>query len=102
MTRNGAISSIHQRPSGRIHRCRRRTWRVRWEALTDEERRRFVPLCPDFALELTLPSDHLPDLDWLSNGVQLGWLIDPDARTACVYRHNGPVEEITNVTTLPG
>ncbi|WP_375446915.1 Uma2 family endonuclease [uncultured Fibrella sp.] len=33
----------------------------RWEALTDKERRRFVPLCPDFVLELLSPSDLLAD-----------------------------------------
>lgn len=81
--------------------------RLRWEALTDEERRRFVPLCPDFVLELKSPSDRLTDAkgkmdDWLSNGVQLGWLIDPDTRTAYIYCPDQPVEEVTNVTTLSG
>src|SRR5919108_6249027 len=33
--------------------------RERWEALTQEQRRGFAPLCPDFVLELRSPSDAL-------------------------------------------
>ncbi len=62
----------------------------RWEALTDKERRRFVPLCPDFVLELLSQSDRLADAqqkmdDWMANGCQLGWLLDPRNKTAYVY-----------------
>ncbi|RYF63215.1 MAG: Uma2 family endonuclease, partial [Cytophagaceae bacterium] len=54
--------------------------KARWEALTEKERRRFVPLCPDFVLELLSPSDRLADAqqkmeDWIANGCQLGWLL---------------------------
>ncbi|NJN21148.1 MAG: hypothetical protein HC812_08125 [Leptolyngbya sp. RL_3_1] len=31
----------------------------RWEALTPEQRRKFPPICPDFALELVSPSDRV-------------------------------------------
>lgn len=31
----------------------------RWEGLTSEEQDKFVPLCPDFVLELRSPSDSL-------------------------------------------
>src|SRR6266699_357725 len=34
----------------------------RIEALTDKEWQRFLPLCPDFVLELRSPSDRLPRL----------------------------------------
>ncbi len=33
--------------------------RERWEELTPEEQDKFVPLCPDFVLELRSPSDSL-------------------------------------------
>lgn len=33
--------------------------RERWEALTPEQKERFVPLCPDFVVELLSPSDSL-------------------------------------------
>lgn len=31
----------------------------RWDALTEKEQDRFVPLCPDFVVELMSPSDTL-------------------------------------------
>lgn len=31
----------------------------RWEALTPEQREKFIPLCPDFVIELVSPSDSL-------------------------------------------
>ncbi|MBO0938638.1 Uma2 family endonuclease [Fibrella sp. HMF5335] len=81
--------------------------RARWKALTEQQRRKFVPLCPDFVLELKSPSDRLVDakqkmVDWMDNGCQLGWLIDTDMRTAYVYRPDREPEEITNLTTLSG
>lgn len=79
----------------------------RWEALTDKERRRFVPLCPDFVLELLSPSDRLADAqqkmdDWMTNGCQLGWLLDPRTRTAYVYRPEQAMQTYPNVTLLSG
>lgn len=81
--------------------------RVRWEALTEEQRRKFVSLCPDFMLELKSPSDRLTDaklkmVDWMDNGCQLGWLIDTDTQTAYVYRLNQEPEEVANLTALSG
>jgi Uma2 family endonuclease len=64
--------------------------RERWEALTEAERRRFAPICPDFVVELRSPSDSLADLkekmeEYVTNGAQLGWLIDPEERKVYVY-----------------
>ncbi|MGA1475513.1 MAG: Uma2 family endonuclease, partial [Prochlorothrix sp.] len=36
--------------------------RSRWDSLTPEQRQKFVPLAPDFALELRSPSDSLQTL----------------------------------------
>jgi Uma2 family endonuclease len=63
----------------------------RLAALTREQKRKFPPLCPDFVVELTSPSDRLPKLkakmqEWMENGARLGWLLDADNRTAYVYR----------------
>ncbi len=66
--------------------------RAQWETLTPEQRRRgFAPLCPQFVIELRSPSDRLPDLqakmgEWLRNGVQLAWLIDPERQAVEIYR----------------
>ena len=66
--------------------------RERWNRLSMEQRRRgFAPLCPEFVIELRSPSDRLPDLqakmgEWLGNGTELGWLIDPERQAVEIYR----------------
>jgi len=81
--------------------------RSRWEALTPEQRRHFPPLCPDFVLELRSPSDRLADVqakmqEYLENGAQLGWLIDPLERKLHVYRPDAPVEVLDNPQAVSG
>ncbi|HAG83344.1 MAG TPA: hypothetical protein DCL61_19915, partial [Cyanobacteria bacterium UBA12227] len=34
----------------------------RWDALTPEQRKSFVPLCPDFVIELRSESDNMAPL----------------------------------------
>lgn len=63
----------------------------KWKALAEEEKESFAPVCPEFVVELKSKSDRLADLqgkmqEWLANGVQLGWLIDPDEETVYIYR----------------
>jgi Uma2 family endonuclease len=65
----------------------------RWNALTPDQRQKFPPLCPDFVVELRSPSDDLNTLqakmqEYIENGAQLGWLIDPQTRQVKVYRPN--------------
>jgi len=81
--------------------------RSRWEALTQEQREEFPPLCPDFVLELRSPSDVLATVqakmrEYLDNGVQLGWLIDPIDKKVYVYRPGAPVECLDNPQTVSG
>jgi Uma2 family endonuclease len=64
--------------------------RSRWDALKPEERRKFPPLCPDFVAELRSPTDDLDTLqakleEYIANGAELGWLIDPVERKVDVY-----------------
>ena len=63
----------------------------RWNSLSREEKLRFAPVCPDFVIEVRSPSDRVTVLrkkmhTWLANGVQLAWLIDPEAKAVEVYR----------------
>jgi Uma2 family endonuclease len=63
----------------------------RWEALTPEQRRKLVPLCPDFVVELRSPSDEIADIqaqmrEYQENGLRLGWLIDPETQRVEIYR----------------
>lgn len=64
--------------------------RARLAQLTTEEKEKFLPLCPDFAIELRSPSDRLRDIqdkmgEYIANGLHLGWLIDPPNRQVFVY-----------------
>ena len=73
--------------------------RDRLSALTAEERAKFLPLCPDFVIELRSPTDSLSALqekmrEYIENGAQLGWLIDPLGSQVFVYRPGAPVEHL--------
>ncbi|MUG97885.1 Uma2 family endonuclease [Scytonema sp. UIC 10036] len=79
----------------------------RWAALTVEEREKFLPLCPDFVVELRSPSDSLEKLqakmqEYIDNGARLGWLIDPKRKVVEIYRPNQKVEVRPSPTTLSG
>ena len=79
----------------------------RWEALTEAERDRFAPIPPDFVIELRSPSDRLPVVqakmvEYMENGVRLGWLIDPQNKRVYVYRQGQPVEILEEPDTVSG
>ncbi len=81
--------------------------RERWEALTDKERKRFVPLCPEFVVELRSHSDRLKKLqqkmeEYIENGAQLGWLVDPIEKKVHVYRPGAPVEILDQPKEISG
>jgi Uma2 family endonuclease len=80
---------------------------ARWECLSPEQRHRFAPLCPDFVLELKSPSDEIATLhaklaEYLANGAQLGWLIDPEQQRVYTYGPDQPVQEFHRPDTLSG
>jgi len=71
----------------------------RLAALTAEERSRFLPLCPDFVIELRSPTDSLSVLqdkirEYMENGAQLARLIDPLGNQVFVYRPGAPIERL--------
>ncbi|MGF1492852.1 MAG: Uma2 family endonuclease [Microcoleaceae cyanobacterium] len=79
----------------------------RWNDLQPEQRRSFIPLAPDFALELMSPSDKLSDVqdkmqEYIDNGVRLGWLINLDGKTVEIYRLGQPVQVVNIPCTLRG
>lgn len=70
-----------------------------WARVPVELRNKFLPICPEFVVEVKSPSDRIPTLQakmeqWLRNGAQLGFLLDCEAKTAWVYRPNQPVAEL--------
>ncbi|OLD28133.1 MAG: hypothetical protein AUJ04_02280 [Acidobacteria bacterium 13_1_40CM_3_55_6] len=79
----------------------------RWNALSDEEQEEFPPLCPDFVIELRSRSDRLKELqlkmeEYMANGAELGWLIDPFDRKIYVYRPRTLVEVLDNPGEISG
>lgn len=81
--------------------------RSRLAVLTEEQKKKFLPLCPDFVLELSSPSDNLSALhakmqEYMANGAQLGWLIDPEQKRVYVYRPQSQVECLENPITISG
>ncbi len=81
--------------------------KARLEPLTDEQRRKFIPLCPDFVIELRSPTDSLNTTqdkmqEYLDNGAQLGWLIDPEQQHVYIYRPDAPVEMLKNPEAISG
>jgi Uma2 family endonuclease len=81
--------------------------RSRLDRFTREQKKRFLPLCPEFVVELTSPSGRLSNVRtkmkiWTDNGVQLGWLLDADVRTAYIYRPQREPEELRDADFLLG
>ncbi len=81
--------------------------RERWEAAPEEDRKRFVHLCPEFVVEVRSPSDVKKDLrekmaEYIAQGAQLGWLIDPMGETVEVYRPDQPVVTLKRPASLSG
>lgn len=79
----------------------------RWENLNNEEREEFPPLCPDFVVELRSRSDSLDALqakmnEYIDNGAQLGWLIDPSSKSVYVYQPDREVVCLDNPATVSG
>ena len=64
-------------------------------------------LCPVFVIELRSHSDRLPVLrakmqEYLDNGAELGWLVDPDNRAVEVYRPGREPEILTGAHSVAG
>jgi Uma2 family endonuclease len=93
----------------------------RWSALTPVQRKKFLPLAPDFLIELRSETDspeerlrqRLPPLrekmeEYRSNGVRLGLLINPKNQQVEIYRLGQETEicespkEIDSNEIMPG
>lgn len=83
------------------------TDKKRLEKFSAEELKKFLPLCPDFVIELRSESDNLTDLqnkmaEYVENGARLGWLIDPKNKRVSIYRTSGEVKILDNSKTVSG
>jgi Uma2 family endonuclease len=67
----------------------------------------FLPLAPDFVIELRSASDSLKPLqdkmmEYRDNGVRLGFLLNPQDRSVEIYRLGKEVEVLRSPTELSG
>jgi Uma2 family endonuclease len=79
----------------------------RLRSVPREARRGFLPLCPDFAIELMSPSDRLKRIqakmvEYIDNGAKLGWLIDEAKGAVYIYRPARDLEKLVLPETLIG
>ncbi|MGF1518216.1 MAG: Uma2 family endonuclease [Nodosilinea sp.] len=80
--------------------------KTRIEALLPDPAR-FLPLAPDFVIELRSATDKLATLqhkmaEYRDCGVRLGWLIDPQEKRVEIYRLGLPTEYLSQPDQLFG
>jgi Uma2 family endonuclease len=67
----------------------------------------FLPVCPEFVIEVCSPSDSLARLkrkmtEWIENGALLGWLIHRPTRTVHIYMPGREPEERKGIDRIEG
>ena len=80
---------------------------AKWNSLTAEQQQKFLPLCPDFVIELLSPSDKLAKTqekmqEYIANGTRLGWLINRQDKRVEIYRQRKDVEILDSPNNLSG
>ena len=81
--------------------------RSRWETLSQQQREKYLSLCPDFVIELLSRTDSLMETqekmrEYLDNGARLGWLINPRRRQVEIHRPGQDVEVLDSPTSISG
>lgn len=81
---------------------------ARIERIPKQDRKRFAPFCPDFAIEVKSPSDALSELQtkcltYVQCGAASAWLIDPETRTVWIYEAGSDVpNELRGIDSVQG
>ena len=80
---------------------------TKWNTLSNEQKAKFAPICPDFVVEIMSPSDDLETLqnkmqEYIDNSASMGWLIDRSSRKIYIYLPNKNVEILENPVTVKG
>ena len=85
--------------------------RDRWDAISSKDQDELPVFCPEFIVELMSPSDKRPVRfrmlqakmeEYVANGAQLAWLIDPFKKNVYIYRPGQPVERLAKPATVSG
>ena len=80
---------------------------ARWESVTPDQQQRFLPMSPDFVVELLSPTDQLSRTqakmrEYIENGTVLGWLINRKTKQVEIYRQGQNLEILDAPQTLSG
>lgn len=80
---------------------------VRRDRLPEPPPRGYAAIAPDLVIEVLSPDDRPGQVlskvgDWLEAGTALVWVVDPDRRTARVYRADGGQDLLTDRDRLDG
>jgi Uma2 family endonuclease len=78
-----------------------------WNAVSREARKKYAPICPEFVIEVRSESDRLSDLhakmaQWIANGAEVAWLIDPIEKAVTIYRPGDEPELLAHPTSVQG
>lgn len=81
--------------------------RKKLSTISEEQKKKFLPACPEFIIELRSESDKLDELkakmkEWIANGTQLGWLIDQKKKQTHIYQPNQEIIIQNFATNLSG
>jgi len=82
------------------------SWR-RVNSVSPAEAKGFPSICPEFVIEVRSQSDRLRESkakmeQWIANGAEVAWLIDPIERAVTVYRQGAEPEEYVNPSSVQG
>lgn len=77
------------------------------EAVDAAAMNRYWHVCPAFVVELRSPTDRLTALrekmlEWVENGAELAWLVDPERRVVEVYRAGREPETVSGAEFVEG
>jgi Uma2 family endonuclease len=83
---------------------------ISWERhnqLSEEDRKKFAHIAPDFVAEIKSPSDSWKGLqfkmvEYIENGVQLGWLIDVSKQKIMIYTPDNMEPQEQNFGIIDG
>jgi Uma2 family endonuclease len=81
--------------------------REKSDRLTQQQRKSFAPICPDFVVELRSETNRVSQLcskmeEYIANGAVMGWLIDPLERRVYVYRADQELVILDNPKSVSG
>lgn len=80
---------------------------ARCDRLTGKQRKGIARLTPNFVIELRSENDRLFDLqekllEYLANGVEVGWIVDPLMAQVHIYEASKPIQVLDRPATVAG